>query len=60
MEIPFDVEAVFGSKRPKVKALIQGIEYSGTLVLMGTECHILGIRREMRERSAKPLATRLR
>ncbi len=25
VEVPFDVEAVFGSKRPEVKALIEGV-----------------------------------
>jgi hypothetical protein len=62
VEIPFDVEATFGSKRPKVKALIEGIEYRGTLVRtpalapgasVGTECHILGIRKEIREQVGK-------
>ena len=53
VEVPFDVEAAFGSKRPKVKALIEGIPYRGTLTRMGTECHILGIRKEIREQSGK-------
>ena len=53
MEVPFDVEQVFGSKRPKVKALIEGIEYRGILTRMGTECHILGVRKEIREQVGK-------
>jgi len=53
VEVPFDVEAAFGSKRPKVKALIEGIPYRGILTRMGTECHILGIRREIREQAGK-------
>lgn len=62
MEIPFDVESAFGSKRPKVKALIEGVEYRGTLVRtpvlapgasVGTECHILDIRKEIREQVGK-------
>jgi len=53
VEVPFDVEAVFGSKRPKVKALIEGIPYRGTLTRMGTECHVLGIRKEIRELTGK-------
>ena len=32
VEVPFDVEKAFGSKRPKVKATIDGIPYRGTLV----------------------------
>src|SRR5574341_37078 len=31
VEVPFDVEAAFGSKKPKVKALIEGVPYRGTL-----------------------------
>jgi hypothetical protein len=53
VEVPFDVEATFGSKRPKVKALIEGIPYRGILTRMGSECHILGIRKEIREQVGK-------
>jgi hypothetical protein len=53
VEIPFVVEAVFGSKRPKVKAMIEGVPYRGTLIRMGTECHILGIRKEICEQAGK-------
>jgi hypothetical protein len=45
VEVPFDVEAVFGSKRPKVRAMIEGVPYRGILTRMGTDCHILGIRK---------------
>jgi len=31
VEVPFDVERFFGSKRPKVKAMIEGVSYRGTL-----------------------------
>lgn len=50
VEIPFDVEKEFGSKRPKIKALINGIEYRGLLVKMKTPCHILGVLKEIREK----------
>lgn len=53
VEIPFDVEAAFGSKRPKVKAMIDGVIYQGTLTRMGTECHVLGIRKEIRQQIGK-------
>ncbi len=53
VEVPFDVEKEFGSKRPKVRALIEGIPYRGILTRMGTECHILGIRREIRDQAGK-------
>ena len=50
VEVPFDVEAVFGSKRPKIKALIEGVPYRGTLVRMGSESHMLLILKEIREK----------
>jgi len=53
VEVPFDVEAAFGLRRPKVKAMIEGVPYRGTLTRMGTECHILGIRKEIREQIGK-------
>jgi len=48
--IPFDVEAAFGQKLVKVKALIAGELYRGSLVRMGGTCHILGIRKEIRQK----------
>jgi hypothetical protein len=53
VEVPFDVEKEFGSKRPKVKATIEGIPYRGILTRMGTGCHILGILRSIREQAGK-------
>ena len=53
VEIPFDVEEAFGSKRPKVKALIEGIPYRTTLMRMGSECHMLGVLKDLRERIGK-------
>ncbi len=53
VEIPFDVEEAFGSKRPKVRAMIEGIPYRSTLMRMGTECHMLGILKEIREQIGK-------
>jgi hypothetical protein len=55
VEVPFDVEAAFGSKRPKVKASIGGIPYRGILTRMSTECHILGIRKEIREQLGRTI-----
>ncbi|OFI49658.1 hypothetical protein BG261_03490 [Floricoccus tropicus] len=49
IEIPFDVEALFGKKRVLVDVLIDGFSYHGQLVRMKTECHILGVRREIRK-----------
>jgi len=53
VEVPFDVETVFGAKRPRVRALIEGVPYRGTLTRMGTDCHILGIRKDIRAQIGK-------
>ena len=53
VEVPFDAEMEFGSKRPKVKAMIEGIAYRGILTRMGSDCHILGIRKDIREQLGK-------
>ena len=48
VEIPFDVKEVFGKGRVPVLATFDGVLYSGSLVRMGTPCHILGIRKDIR------------
>jgi hypothetical protein len=53
VEVPFDVEKEFGSKRPKVKALIEGVPYRGILTRMGTEYHMLIVLKEIREQIGK-------
>src|SRR5512138_3103843 len=53
VEIPFDVEAAFGSKRPKIKAMIEGVPYRGTLVRMGGPNHMLIILKGIREQIGK-------
>jgi hypothetical protein len=53
VEVPFDVEKEFGSKRPKVKAVIAGVPYRGILTRMGTEHHLLIILKEIREKIGK-------
>ena len=53
VEVPFDVEAVFGSKKPKVKATFEGVPYRGILTRMGTEHHLLVILKEIREKLGK-------
>jgi hypothetical protein len=53
VEVPFDVEKAFGSKRPKVKAMIEGVPYRGTLVRMGSECHMLPVLKGIREQIGK-------
>jgi hypothetical protein len=51
--IPFDVEQVFGKKRLKVKATIDGEPYRGSLVRMGTPHHMLIILKEIRQKIGK-------
>jgi hypothetical protein len=53
VEVPFDVEQEFGSKRPKVKAMIEGVPYRGILTRMGTECHLLIVLKDIREQIGK-------
>jgi hypothetical protein len=49
VEVPFDVEKAFGAKKPKVKAMIEGVPYRGILTRMGTEFHMLIILKNIRE-----------
>jgi len=53
VEIPFDVEKVFGSKRPKIRAMIEGVPYRGLLVRMGGPNHMLIILKGIREQIGK-------
>lgn len=51
--VPFDVEAAFGTGRPKIKATIDGIFYRGSLVRMGTPNHMLLVLKEIRSQIGK-------
>jgi hypothetical protein len=51
--IPFDVEEVFGKKRVKIKAIIDGEPYRGTLVRMGGTQHLLLVLKEIRQKIGK-------
>ena len=53
VEVPFDVEAAFASKRPRVKAMIESVPYRGILTRMGAEYHMLIILKEIREKIGK-------
>lgn len=53
IEIPFDVEEVYGAKRVKVKATFDGVEYRGSIVKMGLPCYIIGITKDIRKRIEK-------
>jgi len=60
VEVPFDVEEAFGSKRPKVKATIEGVPYRGTLVRMGGPKHILIILKDIREKIGKTFGDKVK
>ncbi len=53
VEVPYNVEAAFGSKRPKVRAVIEGVPYRGILTRMGTDYHLLIILKGIREQIGK-------
>ncbi|NMB24503.1 MAG: DUF1905 domain-containing protein [Firmicutes bacterium] len=53
VEIPFDVKAEFGRGRVPVRATFDGVSYDGSLVRMGTPCHIIGIRKDIRAKIGK-------
>lgn len=53
VEIPFDVKEVFGKGRVKVHALFDGEPYAGSLVRMKTLCHIIGLRKDIRQKIQK-------
>jgi len=53
VRVPFDVEDVYGKKRVKIKATIDGEPYRGTLVRMGEPCHILIVIKAIREKIGK-------
>lgn len=48
IEFPYDVRKEFGKGRVKVHATFDGYIYDDSLVRMKTECHIIGIRKEIR------------
>lgn len=53
VEIPFDVKEAFGKARVPVHATFDGEPYDGQVVRMGTPCHIIGIRKDIRKKIAK-------
>ena len=54
VEFPYDVEKTFGTRgRVKIKATIDGEPYRGSLVNMGTGCHILIVLKAIREKIGK-------
>lgn len=54
VEFPFDCQKEFGKKgQVKIQATIDGVEYRGSLAKMKTDCHILGVLKEIRAKINK-------
>lgn len=53
IEFPYDAKAEFCKGRVSVHATFDGAPYDGSLVKMGTPCHIIGMRKEIRRRIGK-------
>ena len=53
VEVPFDIKALFGKGRLAVHATFDGVLYDGQIVKMGTPCHILGLRKNIRKQIGK-------
>src|SRR5512139_2764918 len=53
VSVPFDVEQAFGKKRVKILATFDGVPYRGSMVRMGSECHLLLVLKEIREQIGK-------
>lgn len=53
VEIPFDVPKTFGKGRVPVHATFDGEPYDGQVVRMGTPCHIIGVRKDIRKKIGK-------
>ncbi len=52
-EVPFDVEEVFGEKRPQVKATMEGESFVWRLIKMGGPWHIVGVPKGIRTKAGK-------
>ncbi len=53
IDFPFDVKAEFGKGRVKVSATFDGEPYDGSLVRMQTPGHIIGLRKDIRQKIGK-------
>ena len=59
IEIPFDIEKVFGKRRVLVHATFDGYPYDGQIVRMGTPNYILGVRKDIRAKIGKQAGDRV-
>lgn len=53
VDVPFDVENVFGKKRLKIRATFDGVLYRGLLTRMGTPHHFLLVRKDIQAKIGK-------
>ena len=53
VDVSFDVEKAFGKKRVPIRATIDGEPYRGSLVRMGSDCHMLLVRKAIRQKIGK-------
>ena len=59
VEVPFDVKAVLGSARPKVRVTFDGEPYRGTLASMGGS-YLIGILKDIRTKIGKDIGDTVR
>jgi len=59
VEVPFDVQAVFGAKRVKVKAWFDDVLYRGSIVRMDGK-YVIGITKALRAQIGKSAGSTLR
>lgn len=53
VEIPFDMKEIFGKSKVLVHAAFDGEPYDGQAVKMGTACHVIGVRKDIRSKIGK-------
>jgi bifunctional DNA-binding transcriptional regulator/antitoxin component of YhaV-PrlF toxin-antitoxin module len=58
-EVPFDVEEVFGDKRPQVKVTMEGESFVWRLIRMGGPHHIVGVPKGIRVKSGKDVGDKI-
>ena len=54
-EVPFDVEEVFGDKRPQVRVTMCGESFVWRLIKMGGPHHIVGVPKGIRTKAGKEI-----
>ena len=59
--VPFDVSEVYGTRgQVKVKAWFDNYLYRGSLVNMGTGCHVIGLRKDVRQAIGKQVGDKVK